>query len=77
MNDKRHEELLRALEIISGCTPPMPKSSDDVPTLCFFRMKNLAALALASPEMLNAFYKNLETEGWILPLPYHSIKQIE
>jgi hypothetical protein len=76
MDVKRQEELLRALEIISDCLTPVPKAHGDVPTHHFFKMKSLAALALRSPESLDGFYAKLESEEWVLPIPYDSVKQM-
>lgn len=77
MEQKRIEELLRALEVITDVAPPPPKAIGDVPTHHFHRLKNLAAIALRSPEFLEDMYQRLESDGWLLPLPYDSIKQLD
>jgi len=77
MDNRRVEQLLRALEIIAGCTPPAPKLVGDVSTHHFWRMQTVATRALRAPETLEAIYALLKDEGWQLPLPYDSVKQLK
>ena len=77
MEQKRIEQLLRALEIIADIIPPTPSDRHDVPTKRFFKMRWIAAIALRDPDRFQQMEAELEKEGWMLPLPYDSIKQLQ